>query len=78
MDLLLASVDNLLNAQVGKDSMEVHGNYKTAWLAHRLIQTERAALLAQLQAAKGCPNCVVSQDGKSLEIPPVPEKNPDK
>jgi len=68
-DALNRAADDLLNTPTGPDSITVHSHYQTAWLALRLIQTERAAWLGNLRAEKGCAECVVSADGKSLEKP---------
>jgi len=68
-DALTAAVNDLLNTPTGESSVIVHSHYQTAWLALRLVQTERAAWLGNLRAAKGCKDCAVSGDGRSLEKP---------
>ena len=68
-DALTQAVNDLLNTPTGPDSITVHSHYQTAWFALRLIQTERAAWLGNLRAARGCVDCVVSADGRSLVKP---------
>jgi hypothetical protein len=66
-DALSHAANDLLNTPTGADSITVHSHYQAAWFALRLVQTERAAWLGNLRAAKGCPDCVI--EGKEL-VPP--------
>lgn len=68
-DALTSALSDLLNTPTGAESVRLHGNYRTAWLALRLVQAERGLWLAKAQVKHGCVDCKVSEDGKSLVSP---------
>lgn len=69
-DAVTVAVNDLLNTQPGPDSVTVHARYQSAYLAFRLVQSQRGEWLARVQSTHNCPDCAVSADGKALVSPP--------